>query len=407
MSKEPTSETKPTPTTTPEEGKVVEVTPTPAEGESAETTTALAVVPTAPPGIKDDELAALKEQANVLSAEVINESHTRTVLRKFDSLGRKEQDAVTAKMTLLETRVGTVLKDLDGDEQGVPKTLIELRLKLDDLNPAKTAKQRVFGLFPKKVRTALTEISVKYGTVKGEIDNTLNVLNAGREGLSEDNAELETLLMHVDNAQSEVHRKAYLGELIIQEVESRLANLPADANPANLKKLLHRTHMRVQDMRIMEQVNLQFDASITVTIDNNDSLIDTIDRVIAVARPLLAITLSLSVALQKQKDIAKATQAIQESMGDMLQANAANLRQQSADIGAMANNPVLGLSKVQAAYEDVMKAMDEAETNREKGIISARETIALVSVNNKALSDRTKAYRDNNPMPALEDSEEV
>jgi uncharacterized protein YaaN involved in tellurite resistance len=385
-------EETPTPTNQPEK----------TNGTSDETEIAV-LIPQAPSGLAEAESLAVQAQANKLATEAISEAGSRAVLRKFDNLGRAEQESIGSKMGFLEARVGTLLKDVDGDDQPVPKNLLELRMKLDELNPQKTAKQKVFGLFPKKIRTALNEISAKYGTVKGEIDNVLNALNIGSEQLREDNAELETLLLHVEKAKADVVLKAYLGELIIQRIEEQLATETDEGRIARLKKLLHRTYMRVQDMRVMEQVNWQFDASVSQTIDNNDTLIDTIDRVRAVARPLLAITLSLSVALQRQKSVVKSTQAIQESMGDMLQGNAKSMREQGAEINRMANEPVLGLAKIQESYEDVMATLDEADKARELGITQARITTTAVRDMSSSLSTKVEAYRSKNPLPALED----
>lgn len=373
------------------------------------------VEPKAPYGLSEEQKAELESKAIALAAETLEDSANRKVLRKFDQLGSQDQEALSHKMGFLQERVGKLMNDVEGKDNPVPKNLMELRTHLDDLNPEKSLKRKVLGLFPRKIRTVLLEISARYETVSSQIDHILKNLSSGKDQLMEDNAELETLLEQVEIAKRHVEGKAYIGELIIQKIEAELAKGEAkigevsvmmdEKRKKNLQKLLHRTYMRVQDMRVMEQVDWQFDAAITTTMDNNDQLIDTISRTLNIARPLLSITLSIAVALQRQKTVAEATQAAQSAMGDMLAANAKAVRDQSVQIAEMANNPVLAIEKVQAAHSELMAAMDEAEAIRAKGIEQAKGTINQMQTMTKDLSTRVESYRQNNPLPAIEEDD--
>ena len=113
-----------------------------------------------------------------------------------------------------------MLGQLEGEGAEIPRTLIELRHTMDEINPnvlsQPTGIAKWVGKVP-GVGTVLKRIAVKYESVQTQIDHIMNGLRHGKDKLLQDNAELEQLYEQVGQAQRGVQESAYIGELLWAE----------------------------------------------------------------------------------------------------------------------------------------------------------------------------------------------
>lgn len=365
-----------------------------------------ALVPTRPKGVDDAAAGQLEQQAGELALQVATSPEDRKLARRLSALGVKDQQKASKEIGLLKTRVGTMLKQLDGDGGGeIPKTLMQLRETMDEINPQvlgqPTGLSKLFGKVP-GVGKVLKRIAMKYETVQSQIDNIMNGLRHGKDKLLQDNAELDQLYEQVMEAQVGVQRAAYMGELLWQKIDDQLVDADNSATRQKLQAMMHRVAMRVQDLRTMEQVNLQFFASIDMTVQNNDTLCEQVDRTVMVTQSLLTVGLSIQAALANQKQIAGAVKSVQESTAAMLEANAVSIGVQTREIGEMQNNPVIALDSVKNAYNTLVGAMDEMEMIRSAGTEKARAGIAELTKMSAALEPKVEALAAARELPAAE-----
>jgi uncharacterized protein YaaN involved in tellurite resistance len=367
-------------------------------GDPVVVTAQHALVPTAPGKLGEAGEHEVQAQARELAAQMLSDPADRQLSRRLASIGSEAQQRSGSEMELLKTRVGTLMNDLDGPGAKIPEGLVSLRKTMDELNPhVALAKPR--GFFSKLLRKApvigdvLANIAVKYESVQVQIDAIVGSLRVGKDELLGDSLELERLYEQVQQAQVEVQRAAYLGELLWTELESAKSGVADPAEGEALSSVIHRVAMRVQDLRTMEQVNTQFFVSIDMTIQNNDHLSDAITRTVTVTQSLLTVGLAIQAALSNQKKILSAVQETQKYSADMLAANAASIRQQTSEIGDLYTNPVLAIDKVKSAYDDLLGAMDEMDALRKKGTESAREGIAQLKQMTEELAPRAEALR--------------
>ena len=361
--------------------------------------------PTPPKGLDEASDAQLQERAVQLAAAVTTEPGDRKLGRQVGALGVKEQQRASKEITLLKTRVGTMLKQLEGEGGEIPKTLIDLRNTMDEINPQVLGQPKGIAKLLGRVPGAgkvLKRIAVKYESVQTQIDHIMNGLRHGKDKLLEDNAQLDQLYDQVQTAQLGVQQSAYLGEMLWEKIESAAASASEPVERQKLQAMSHKVAMRVQDLRTMEQVNLQFFASIDMTVQNNDALCDQIDRTVMVTQSLLTVGLAIQAALANQKQIAKAVRQVQDSTAAMLEANAAAIGQQTREIGDMQNNPVIALDRVRNAYETLVGAMDEMEQIRAAGTEKARAGIAELTSMSAALEPKVEAVRAAGKLPAAD-----
>ncbi len=361
-----------------------------------------ALIPVKPKGLASEDETRLQETALQLAGEVHKDAGNRQVARRLSALGVREQQKASKEIGLLKTRVGTMLGQLEGEGAEIPKTLIELRHTMDEINPNVLSQPSGIAKWVGKapgVGKILKRIAVKYESVQTQIDHIMNGLRHGKDKLLQDNAELEQLYEQVGQAQLGVQESAYIGELLWQKIEDKLPEATDPAERQKLQAMMHRVAMRVQDLRTMEQVNLQFFASIDMTIQNNDTLCEQVDRTVMVTQSLLTVGLAIQAALASQKQIATAVKSVQESTAAMLEANAAAIGRQTLEIGEMQNNPVIALESVKKAHNSLIEAMDKMEEIRAVGTEKARAGIAELNKMSAALEPKVEALQAARDLP--------
>ena len=133
---------------------------------------------------------------------------------------------------------------------------------------------------------------------------------------------------------------------------------------------IHRGYF-VQDLRTMEQVDLQEAVSMNMTVTNNMDLADAIERTVTVVRPLMVVGLAIQAALANQKRAIEAVKATQDYAGQLLVANAEAIEKQTQEIGDLTQNASVALTKVEEAYHKVLSAIDKADEIRRRGSAAA------------------------------------
>lgn len=387
-------------------------TPSAGEGNTEQKT----LIPTAPKGLDPATESALAERADDLAGKVKAEPGDRQLSRQLGALGAREQQSAAQEINLLKTRVGTLLNEVEGEGGEIPKALVDLRHQMDEINPHVLSQPgmvgRLLGRTP-VIGKVLKKIAVKYESVQTQIDAIMAGLRAGKDKLLQDNAELEQLYVQVKQAQLGIQQSAYVGELLWKKLDEALVNSDESAERQKLQAMMHRVAMRVQDLRTMEQVNLQFFVSIDMTIQNNDTLGEQVDRTVMVTQNLLTVGLAIQAALAQQKKVATAVRRVQETTAAMLEANAAAIGQQTAEIGDMQNNPVLALESVKNAHNTLLEALNKMDEIRQLGTEKARTGIAELNKMSSVLEPKVEALEAARDLPEIgrestsEQSEEI
>jgi uncharacterized protein YaaN involved in tellurite resistance len=270
----------------------------------------------------------------------------------------------------------------------ISRDLIGLRLALNEINPHELSKpgvlRRIFGGLPlvDKIPSPaqiLETIAVRYETVSRQVQVIVIRLGEGRRLLARDNVELRKIYEQVEAQMLPVQKHTYMGELIMQELERALADTADLLKRERLQSVLHDVAMRVQDLRTMEQVFLQFFVSIDLTRQNNSRLAQSVERTLSLATNVVTVGLAIQTAMARQKRVLEATQKTQAFLGDMIAANAAAIRQQTQEIGDVYNNPVIAIEKVTAAHDQLVEALNLVDQMQAAGVENARQNIARLA----------------------------
>jgi uncharacterized protein YaaN involved in tellurite resistance len=305
---------------------------------------------------------------------------------EVDKIGRNEQRDLADAIDVLATKA-VDLQALKGEQGSVAKTLTEFRLKMDQLNPhlvQQSAGGRIVSKIPivgpmivdAWTNSRLREIGTRYQSLRDQVDAVMRSLYANKDVIIQDNISLSTLYERVQRAHQGVVRSIQLGD----RVKTKLAAMRDGAASASEREtfdlLVNRINVRIQDLRTMEQVDLQESVSMNITVTNNMDLADAIERTVTVVRPLMVVGLAIQAALANQKRAIEAVKSTQGYAGELLVANANAIERQTEEIGDLTQNASVALTKVEEAYKQVLSAIDKADEIRRKGSAAAESASA-------------------------------
>ena len=358
--------------------------------------------PTAPKGVGEEEVRTLKARAT----ELVNDLGSATGSKELEmtdtigNLGIQTQRTAGTELDLLRTRVGDMLTQ-EGPSTQISKDLIDLRGALNQINPHEMSQVGFIGRLLSKLPfvgnpalKALERIAIRYEPVSKQVSIIETQLREGRAMLARDNVELRMLYGQVEAQQLPIQKNAYMGELVMEQLDELLKHTEDSLKTERVRNALHDVSMRVQDLRTMEEVHIQFFVSIEMTRQNNNRLGQSVERTLALGSNVVIVGLAIQSALIRQKRVLEATQRTREFLGNLIVANAASIRQHTQEIGDVYNNPVIAIDKITQAHNDLIEAMDMADRLKQEGIDGARENIAKLSKLSADLQERSRGLRD-------------
>jgi len=367
-----------------------------------------------PEGITEEEAQDLRERATSLinQLEEARGSNALALIDRVTTIGTQSQRKAGTELDLLKARMADLLTQ-DGSGAEISKDLVELRLVLNEINPHELGKsgflRRLFsflpfvGKYPPLLRI-LERIAIRYETVSRQVQIVETKLREGRSMLRRDNIELRKLYEQVEDQQLPIQKSAYMGVHLMQQLSRLLTNIEDPLEEERFRNALHDVLMRVQDLRTMEEVHIQFFVSIEMTRQNNNRLSQSVDRTLSLASNMVMVGLAIQTALARQSKILEATQRTQEFLGNMIVSNAAAIKRHTEEIGDVYNNPIVAIEKLTHAHNDLIEAMEIANKLKQQGIEFAQENIAKLGQLTGDLQERSRGLvdQDEGDLPAIE-----
>ena len=342
--------------------------------------------PQVPNGISQEEAEELKARARALAQQLeeAGGSKEMEIIDSVASLGLQTQRRAASEIGLLRGRVRETLTQ-EGVAGQVTNNLVELRMALMQIAPSELSQRgllrKLIDILPFRHRLLrmLEKIAIRYEPVSRQVVVIESRLREGRMMLTRDNVELRKLYEQVESQRPTVEKNAYLGELLMRELDELIQRSVEPRKKEKIQNALHDVAMRVQDLRTMQEVYSQFFVSIEMTRQNNTRLGQAVDRTLALASNVVTVGLAIQIALARQRRVLEATQRTREFLGDMIVSNAETIKRHTEEIGDVYNEPVIAVEKITQAHNALLEAIDLADQLKQDGIASARENISKLS----------------------------
>jgi len=368
--------------------------------------------PSVPKGLDEQESQELKTRALALVTELGEASGARE-LELSDSItniGIQSQRGAGGELNLLRTRVGDMITQ-EGPGGEIAKDLVELKMALNQINPHELQQasgiRKVFRRIPflgkmTPIVSVLEKIAIRYEPVSKQVTMIESKLREGRNMLARDNVELRMLYEQVESQQLPTQKNAYLGELVMQQLDELLEGTEEALKKERVRNALYDVSMRVQDLRTMDAVYTQFFVSIEMTRQNNNRLGQSVERTLALGTNVVTVGLAIQAALSRQKRVMEATRRTREFLGDMIVANAATIKQHTDEIGDLYKSPVIAIDKITQAHNDLIEAMNTADRLKQEGIEEAKKNIAELNRLSTEMQERSQGIREQRQAQSIE-----
>jgi uncharacterized protein YaaN involved in tellurite resistance len=305
-----------------------------------------------------------------------------------EAMGRDEiRGAAAVSNRMLERPVAALAAAKgDGDEadpqRKVAKTLIELRLTIEDLDPTKAEGgigQFLLGLIP--FRDKIRSYFAKYASAQTTLNKILTALQNGQDSLQKDNAAVEGEKTRLWDTMNKLQEYAVLtSALDAQLVESIATVRVSDPAKADIltSDLLFVVRQKHQDLLTQLAVSAQGYLALDVVRKNNVELIKGVERATTTTISALRTAVIVAQALANQKLVLDQITALNSTTSNLIVATSQMLKTQSAQISEQATSATISLESLETAFQNIYDTIDALDGYKIKAVETMGKTVAAL-----------------------------
>lgn len=269
----------------------------------------------------------------------------------------------------------------EGDAQRlVAKSLVDLRLQVEDLDPSKQ-EQGGIGRFLRDLvpfRGQIRSYFAKYGSAQSQLNKILVALANGQDSLRKDNAAVEGEKGRLWDIMTRLQEYAVLVAALDTQVVDRIAQVrttdPAAAD-ALTSDLLFAVRQKHQDLLTQLAVSAQGYLALDVVRKNNLELIKGVDRASTTTVSALRTAVIVAQALANQKLVLDQITALNTTTSNLIVATSQMLKQQSVEIAEQATSATVSLASLQTAFQNIYDTIDQVDTYKAQAVETMGKTV--------------------------------
>ncbi len=299
----------------------------------------------------------------------------------FENMGAELQKEASRRSAMLKQPLTQLMKQ--GDEGGeVAKSLIDLKMQVEDLDPARLDLEsgwfsRTLGALP-GIGTPLKRYFSRYESAQTGIDAIIRSLKAGQDQLKRDNVTLIDDQAAMRSLTVKLEKAIKLAQLIDERLQSKIDLELTSDDPRHKffsEELQFPLRQRIQDLQQQLLVNQQGYLTTEIVIRNNKELIRGVNRAINVTVSALQVAVTLALALANQKIVLDKVQAITTTTESLIAGTAARLKTQGAEIHKQASSTALSIDVLKSSFADIRAALDDISRYRREALPKMAQNI--------------------------------
>ncbi|MGX5694355.1 toxic anion resistance protein [Dermacoccus abyssi] len=333
-----------------------------------------------------------------------NDPQFRARLKEITNMGREESMKATQVSNSILQRPSLAGKD--SSQTKVGNTLVELRQTITDLDPHRAdlkGAKKVLKWLPGGDK--VDRYFMKYQSSQTHLNSIIAALESGQDDLRKDNAGIQLEQTRLWDA---LLRLRELDEKMTQldgAIEQRVAELQArgetEKADAMKSQVLFTVRQRRQDLATEIAVATQGYMSLGLVLQNNDQLIQAVDRAKSTTVAALYTAVIVSEALARQKLVLDQINALRSTTSNMIEATSKQLRTQGAEINAKSTESLVEVEKLENAFTNVFATMDAIDSYRAAATDSMAQTISSLQTQIK----RAEPYMERARKEQIESNE--
>ena len=327
------------------------------------------------------EQQATQAVSQMLSVQPEQAAAVAITKKSIETLGADLQKEAARRSAMLKQPVSKLYKDVE-DGGPVANALINLRLKVEELDPAKVDfspgwMTRTLGMIP-LVGTPIKRYATRFESTQTQLYAIVKSLEEGRKQLERDNTTLQDDQTAMRQLARKLEQAVKLGQAIDAQLTAKVERELAagDARRAVIEsEWLFPLRQRIQDLQQQLIVNQQGVMALGVVMSNNQELVRGVNRATTVTVSALNVALTVALALANQKQVISKIQKVNETTDSLIAQNAERLRSQGVEIHKMAASANLNPETLKKAFEDIRAAIDDISRFRQEALPKMAATI--------------------------------
>jgi uncharacterized protein YaaN involved in tellurite resistance len=370
------------------------------------------VQPVRPEHVTDERDAEIRAQARAVVDAILANPSDIKVTAQIYALGQNAQAANTNNISLMDTRIGPVMKEI-GTESTVGKSLTQIKAQLDLVNPhvvGQTAisftdsitKPRLWGLLGQRIvnevvtrlpagrNEVMALINERRDTIRSTIETLKGHLWTERDKALRNAIELGQVANHLADAQDELQEAAYQGQLIWAMLNDARVEETDPVRKQSLDYLTTDLAMKIVDLQTVDQLNIQSRLGAETLINNCRGIQQLVHRVTNVLLPSVQTALAVKAAASQQAQLAEASRGIMAAASDTIARTATDIRQVTVDVARMNTEALVDLDKLEEAADQYEKMNEELAVV----MVEAERNARAVSNRLNELNDRMRKTAD-------------
>lgn len=311
-----------------------------------------------------------------------------TKLSDVSAMGRDDiRTAAAVTNRMLERPVAALEAARgNGDESDpqrkVAKTLVDLRLTIEDLDPTRAEgglRKFLMDLIP--FRKQIQSYFARYASAQSQLDKILRALQNGQDALLKDNAAVEGEKARLWETMTRLQEYAVLTSALDAQLEDEIASVRA-SDPAKADQLtsdlLFAIRQKHQDLLTQLAVSAQGYLALDVVRKNNVELIKGVERASTTTISALRTAVIVAQALANQRLVLDQIQALNTTTSNLIVTTSQMLKQQSAEIAEQATNATVSLESLETAFQNIYDTIDALDGYKVQAVETMGQTVAAL-----------------------------
>lgn len=279
------------------------------------------------------------------------------------------------------------------DTGDIGDSLTELMTKLKENDPKQlTAKPNVFQRLFGRVKSSISETSMRYQQIGTQIDKVAIRLDREKTELLNDNQMLEQFYLKNKDYFEAINVYIAAGELKMEELQTEIipkaiehareTQNQMDVQKVNdLNQFLDRLDKRTHDLRLTRQMTIQQAPQIRMIQNTNQVLAEKIHSSIHTAIPLWENQITIALALLRQQNAAVSQRIVSETTNDLLLKNSEMLKQSTLEVAREAERGVIDIDTLRKTQANLISTLEETleiqRTGRQQRQVAEAELIEM------------------------------
>jgi uncharacterized protein YaaN involved in tellurite resistance len=325
-----------------------------------------------------------------------------------DTFGLDLQREAAKKSELLRQPVKK-LSDRSQEGGEVANSLINLKLKVEELDPAKFNFEpgwvsRSLGFLP-GIGDPLKKYFSKFESAQDVIAAIIKSLENGRDQLQRDNITLVEDQKSMREISDKLTQMIALSQVIDNKLQYKLdreVTAGSDQHKFLSEEILFPLRQRIIDLQQQLAVNQQGVIATEIIMRNNKELVRGVNRSLNVTVSALQVAATVAMALANQKIVLDKINSVNQTTNDLIAGTASRLKTQGVEIQKQASSASLDMNTLKVAFQDLKTAMDDISTFRQKALPQmAQAVIEMDKLTTEAQSSIAKMDKGNQAKPTL------